>query len=311
MTASARRTASLLAQVEHFFSLSQKPKPLQILYSTQPNWPHSKTSSSCHQIDIGILDSSFNPPHQAHFALAKSSKPRFSKEDEKSKESYDSLLLIFSIQNADKGRGTKKDASIIDRLEMMQEFAKDIEEETKLNVAVAIVEEPLMISKSTLIHQYIEQQEFSSSSSTSIPSIRLHWLVGFDTLQRFFQVKYYPSPTFFHEACDNFFLKERTTFVCARRGMDSLPNKQSEETKDEEEERELLQSKEVKPWVDQGFIVMIDLEKNIRSVSSTAIRKQLLKQSEGGIMPDKLQQMTTKRVAKYLLQASVYRNEGD
>jgi nicotinamide-nucleotide adenylyltransferase len=300
----SRRSASLLSQVDQYLSLSQKPKPLQIVYSTHADWPYSSNSSqsATKQIDIGVLDSSFNPPQRAHFALAKSKKPNFPDEAIKGKDHYDSLLLIFSVRNADKGTGTKKDASPVNRLEMMQEFAKDIEGETQANVAVALVEEPLMFSKSTLIHDYIKKER----QANSLP-IRLHWLVGFDTLQRFFQIKYYPSQEYFDKACTTFFEEERTTFVCARRGKASLPNKQGESKSEEEEENELLQSEQVKPWLDRGIVVMMDLHEQVQSVSSTAIREILYSDEKRDELRSKLEEMTTPRVAGYLVQESVYK----
>ena len=187
----------------------------------------------------------------------------------------------------------------------MQEFAKDVEQETKANVAVAIVEEPLMFSKSTLIHDYIQTLQ----NPESLP-VQLHWLVGFDTLQRFFQIKYYPSQDYFDTACKRFFEQERTTFVCARRGKDSLPNKKGEGKTEEEEENELLQSKEVKPWLDRGVVVMMDLHQKVQNVSSTAIREILHNEKERNpTLTSRLEEMTTPRVARYLVQESVYKGD--
>lgn len=314
MSAPTRRSASLLTQVEQYLSLSQQPKPLQLVYSTQPNWPYHASAPTSKQVDIGVLDSSFNPPQRAHFALARSAKPDFRDENIKGKAHYDSLLLIFSVRNADKGTGTERDALPVNRLEMMQEFAKDVEQETKANVAVAIVEEPLMFSKSTLIHDYIEgqqqQEQQEQQEQPRSPPVRLHWLVGFDTLQRFFQIKYYPSQDYFDKACKRFFEQERTTFVCARRGRDSLPNKQGEGKSEEEEENELLQSSDVKPWVSRGVIVMMDLQQQVQSVSSTAIREILYSEKErDSTLTRKLEEMTTPRVAQYLVKESVYKDK--
>jgi nicotinamide-nucleotide adenylyltransferase len=322
MATPGRRSASLLAQVEQYVALPQKVKPLQVVYSTHPDWPQRPGQPVQHhakQIDIGVLDSSFNPPHLAHAALAKAKKQQFADDYGDSgvsnakvqiKDHYDSLLLVFSVRNADKGTGTKKDASTVNRLEMMTEFAKDLEEQTSTNVAVAIVEEPLMIAKSTLIHDYLEEQRAQSPARSRLPA-RLHWLVGFDTLQRFFQVKYYPSPDYFHRGCTKFFVEERTTFVCARRGLISLPNKAQDNHRDDEgEERALLESDLVKGWLDRGSIVMIDLDKSVQGVSSTLVRRTILQESQDKArLEEQLQGMTTKRVAKYLVQEPVYQEE--
>lgn len=289
------------AQIGSYLKLTANPKPLRLIYSSTPTWPfpESKSSSSSHQIDIGVLDSSFNPPHRAHHALATSSKPSFADEGAtaiKGKEQYDAILLLFSVRNADKGLGTNKDASPAQRIEMMQLMAQELESSNSMNVAVGIVEEPLMITKSTLIHNFIQQQQ-------NTPSVRLHWLVGFDTLERFFQVKYYPSPDYFAKACQTFFEDERTTFVCARRQMNKNTNAA------EQAEEELLNSKEVSPWKERGSVVMIDLPTSVQDVSSTAIRKAI---QEQGSKTDKeveenLGQMTTPSVASYLVREKLYK----
>lgn len=295
-----KRMSGLSKQVESYLRLKDKPKPLQLLYATSNCWPLRSPPSDIEQdrpqIDIGVLDSSFNPPQAAHFALATGKKP-LTLHQQNPKQDYDAILLLFSVKNADKGTGTSKDASPEQRLHMMQLMAKDLEQEANSNVAVGMVEEPLMYSKSTLIHDYIREEGDKAS-------IRLHWLVGFDTLQRFFQVKYYPSPDFFAEACQTFFRKERTTFVCARRGLESQPNKVTDASSrsQSEEEAELLQSELVKPWVDEGSVMMLDLDEDVQGVSSTAIRRQV---SEPGRsqeqMTKALSRMTTPRVAEYLV----------
>ena len=311
MGSPARRSGSLLAQVEHYLSLSTHPKPLHLIYATHPTWPFRPVQQQGReQVDVGVLDSSFNPPQLAHSALARSAKPHFADEGS-SKTIYDSLLLIFSIRNADKGTGTSKDASTGDRLEMMKAFARDLEEQTASNVAVAIVEEPLMIAKSTLVHEYIERQrrtQQDDAETAVLPPVRLHWLVGLDTLERFFQVKYYPSPDFFHQACQHFFSRERTTFVCARRGLDSQPNRQGDGSLAESNEETLLESDHVKPWHERGCIAMMDLDEEVRSVSSTAVRRTIAEhgQRNGSLLEHKLRQLTTAQVAAYLVQESVY-----
>ena len=300
------------AQIGSYLKLSADPKPLRLIYSSTSNWPFSEAKSAAdsrQQIDIGVLDSSFNPPHKAHYALAVSPKPAFADEEAtaiKSKERYDAILLLFSVRNADKGLGSSKDANPAERIEMMQLMAQELEQSKSINVAVGIVEEPLMITKSTLIHNFIQEQQQQHDS----PRVRLHWLVGFDTLERFFQVKYYPSPDYFAKACQTYFQNERTTFVCARRQMMENKNTNAKhDTTSQKAEEELLNSKEVSPWKERGSVVMIDLPTSVQDVSSTAIRKTI--QEQGSMTDDDLEgelsQMTTPAIASYLVRKKLYK----
>lgn len=302
------------AKISSYLTLSAQPKPLRLIYSSTPAWPfeESKIENSPpppqQQIDIGVLDSSFNPPHKAHHALATSIKPAFLDETKsiRAKEQYDAILLLFSVRNADKGLGSSKDATPSQRIEMMQLMAEELERERSMNVAVGIVEEPLMITKSTLIHDFIKEER----KENHISGIRLHWLVGFDTLQRFFQIKYYPSPEYFVKACQAFFEQERTTFVCARRMIrNTNAEKEAEQQSWQKAEIELLESNEVRPWKERGSVVMIDLPSSVQDVSSTAIRKTV---QEQGSQTDKelegrLSEMTSSMIASHLVQERLYR----
>lgn len=299
------------SQIGSYLKLSNNPKPLRLIYSSTPTWPFAEKTIETQQIDIGVLDSSFNPPHKAHHALATSSKPAFIDEKAtsiKGKEQYDSILLLFSVRNADKGLGSSKDATPSQRIEMMQLMAKELENSNSINVAVGIVEEPLMITKSTLIHDFIQQQQKSNTSR-----VRLHWLVGFDTLERFFQVKYYPSPDYFTKACQKFFKDERTTFVCARRQLHKNTNATEQDESSRKAEEDLLNSKEVSPWKECGSVVMIDLPTSVQDVSSTAIRKTIQEQGRktDEELEESLSQMTISPIASYLVREKLYKSEKD
>lgn len=300
--------ASIASQVEKFLAQSAKPKPLQLLYASTSTWPLRDQNES-EKIQVGVLDSSFNPPHRAHSALA-TSQVSYSTYNETSRARSDAILLLYSIRNADKGTGTSKDASTIQRLSMMDKLAQDLEREHGANVAVGIVEEPLMIAKSTLVHHYVQGKHPQLHQGSS-SSVRLHWLVGFDTLERFFQVKYYPSPEFFQQACHKFFEQEGTTFVCARRGSASLPNKPiNNENSSQQEEEALLQSDIVRPWVERGSVTMIELEPNVQGISSTAIRNLVIQyHSSADQLREKLHPLTTKGVTEYLVNHQVYGKE--
>lgn len=325
---SAARRKAISDGLAAFAAQASSPKPLQILYSTKPNWPGKDVSggggaaTKLAGLDIAVLDSSFNPPTKAHAALALSSPVRAAATDKGSSSSsssaarkgaYDAHLLLFSVRNADKGTGKAGDASTVQRLEMMHLLAHDVEarlrnEDHEASVAVALVEEPLMIAKSTLVHQYLGP---AASAQTS-----LHWVVGMDTLERFFQVKYYPSPRFFEDACGQFFESERTRFVCARRGPESLPNSDKARAGDggaggsSDDEDKFLRSDSVARWLDCGSVAIIDLPAEARGISSTAVRSLASALEEGkqdgSASEEELKRLTTPSIAKYLIDESVY-----
>lgn len=323
---SAARRAAIAEGLESFSSVKSSPKPVRLIYTTQPSWPYPApsstgggTASADSDLDIAVLDSSFNPPTKAHAALALSKPLLAGGKDEPRKKHYDAHLLLFSSRNADKGSGKAGDASPSQRLEMMELLAKYLEghlrEDARSenagpepNVAVALVEEPLMVSKSTLAHDLFRSQHSDSGSApSSHPRPRLHWVVGFDTLERFFMVKYYPSPDHFVTVCRKFFEEERTTFVCARRNAESLPNKQPEADKSAEQlETELLEGDLVQPWVEKGMIGMLDLPAQEGMLSSTSVRKLLTSVSPGEERRQRLAQMVPDTLVDYLETERVY-----
>ncbi|SPC60658.1 uncharacterized protein UHOD_02035 [Ustilago sp. UG-2017b] len=299
---------------------------VRLVYSTTPSWPFSSTSSSRQRthrkedmdntIDIALLDSSFNPPSRAHLALLLSP-PILAR----NKPSYDGHLLLFSTQNADKGTGQPGDAYPSQRIEMMTLMAKDVEriqtaEGHSANVAVGLVDKPLIFSKSTLTWDLLKAQQQESHDKAKV---RLHWLVGFDTLYRVFQLKYYPSLAEFRQQCSQFFEREGTTFVCARRDPSSYPQlasrqkgeegKSVEEVAREQEDR-LLQSENVAPWVQKGSVGMFDLDPDQAKLSSTKIRTLL---KDRCMHVDKkrkqLESLVPPSLVKYLLESRVYQHD--
>lgn len=297
---------------------------LSIVYQSQPSWPfsshHARTSSSS-PVDVAVLDSSFNPPHLAHLALA-SSPPLLSSAKQQQRH-YGAHLLLLSSRNADKGTGKTGDASTLQRLEMMVVLAKDLEAKLAAdnaaassgsddfdvkepNVAVGICEEPLMKDKSTIVHEWLH------TFHQSIPSrsARLHWVVGWDTLIRFFALKYYPSLHAFEEACQRFFVEEGTTFVCARRDVAAQARARGEEATeggDQDEENRFLQSDLVKPWVEHKSVAMFDLPVEARHVNSTDIRN-ICRDDKEGEKAKKLveKKLCTEALASFVVDEGIY-----
>ncbi|KAI8801445.1 hypothetical protein BJ742DRAFT_685092 [Cladochytrium replicatum] len=146
---------------------------MEIIASTSPDWPQPKggrPTDSPHA--ILILDSSFNPPTLAHLRTCvwPLESPQF-----------DAVLLLFSIANADKGVSADVDR----RCELMKLLSDHIVEDTTswlplLNVAVGVVNAARFVDKASLLQQYLGNGSY-----------RLYFIVGVDTLVRFFAPKYY------------------------------------------------------------------------------------------------------------------------
>lgn len=136
-----------------------------------------------------ILDSSFNPPHNAHQAIARSALAQ------KALAQYTApvrVLLLFSTHNADKAAGTA--ASFEQRLALMTLFGEDLlrtlraedgySETTLPDVDIGLTKEPYYTDKSTAI---MEDGSYSAPGA-----VHVH-LMGYDTFTRFLAAKYYPD----------------------------------------------------------------------------------------------------------------------
>ncbi|KAF2848028.1 hypothetical protein T440DRAFT_557041 [Plenodomus tracheiphilus IPT5] len=139
-----------------------------------------------------ILDSSFNPPSVAHLALVTCALKQHARTP--SEASPCRLLLLFSTHNADKAPSP---ASFAQRIALMTMFAEDVsrslkDEEPSLGAGIArvsidvgITKEPYYSDKSAAI------ADAQPAIYTDSPS-HVH-LVGYDTLIRFCNAKYYPN----------------------------------------------------------------------------------------------------------------------
>lgn len=124
-------------------------------------------------------------------------------------------------------------------------------------------------------------------------------MIGWDTLIRFFNPKYYDDPQASFKA---FFIEDGSTISCARRSDPPLAV---------HEESEFLSSDVVKPWVQEedGFVRLFDLPENIRGISSTAVRQSVKEAAEGGGGGgwDKVKTMLIDEVADYIEKEGLYR----
>lgn len=216
--------------------------PLRLAYSTRAGWP---SAAGAH---IAVLDSSFNPPSRAHLALATLTNGG---------REFDAHLLIYSVRNADKGLGSG--ASLAARTDMMTCFAKDIEVTLRArspsyepNVAVALVDEPLVFAKSTLVHAFLGNAP------------HLYWVAGSDTITRVFQQKYYPSLDALKASSERFFGQEGSSMVCVDRPAQGTHDDALDE---------LFRTNEVaRAWLDARKIELRTIDPDTVRFSSTAVR---------------------------------------
>ncbi|CCE86037.1 Piso0_005682 [Millerozyma farinosa CBS 7064] len=147
-------------------------KTFQIIHQT-------KTTSDTSR--LFILDSSFNPPHLAHYSLVKTS---IDYEAYKNDRNCSTVLLLLSISNADKADG--EPASLEQRIDMIILLAEHITKSLGLPAAVALTSCPKFADKCKAIQNH--------SRELALPKSRLTFLVGFDTIIRILDQKYYTSP---------------------------------------------------------------------------------------------------------------------
>lgn len=146
----------------------------EIVYNTSNGFANHNVKRFC------ILDSSFNPPHLGHYALVEESLIHDYGTDDKLTER--SVLLLLSVKNADKGYQPE---SFEKRLEMMYLMADHLHKEFNVDVSIGLSKHAKFVDKSVSILDYLDK-------SLNHPSnIKMTFMVGFDTLIRVLNPKYY------------------------------------------------------------------------------------------------------------------------
>ncbi|WFC98922.1 nicotinamide-nucleotide adenylyltransferase [Malassezia yamatoensis] len=275
-------------------TISQESAPrIRIVYSTNAERPSNGSAQH-----VAVLDASFNPPTRAHLALAQLPRSVSDK-----KQVFDAHMLIFSVRNADKGKGRPGDASMLQRLEMVELLARQLESDLPSpNISVALVDEPLVFAKSTLIHSYWDQS----------PAPRLYWLMGSDTLTRVFQSKYYGSQARLEQWTTQFFEKEQSVILCAERPKESSQGQahsaqQSSLQQESEEVRQLLTSPgPAHDWYERGSIELRTINSDAAWQSSTAVRKFLRTSQQDSPSKQQLSSMVPDTLVDYLQTRGIY-----
>lgn len=182
-TLSALRTA-----LESFLA---SPIPFHILHTIPPPFPPSGPNPAFSTPPtLYILDSSFNPPTLAHFHIATSALELSGSGSSSSSTPtpllifnhvsvQKRLLLLLATKNADKAPPSA--SKLTQRLGMMTIFAEEIGAATNTIVDVGVIKKPYFHEKAPAIAQ-------SGEYPPSTPHV---YLIGFDTLIRLLNPKYY------------------------------------------------------------------------------------------------------------------------
>ncbi|KZT67950.1 hypothetical protein DAEQUDRAFT_367824 [Daedalea quercina L-15889] len=307
--------------------------PVELVYASHPAWPHPRRPLAPRStLRVAVLDSSFNPPSRAHLALANAPRPAFAGEDAAADSSdYDAKLLLLSVRNADK-QLAPGDAAHAQRLAMMLLLARDIlrvfpahshivsgaaSPNPHDNVAVAIIDEPTFVGKSSVLLSCLRHRLSAPSASlstlarppsssesqslditaplSSVLRPQLTFLVGTDTLERLFAPRFYASPEAMRVALHRFFSShpdgDDARIVCARRALNTAA--------DDEEEAKLKAA--IREFAEDGRVLLVDIPEELRAVSSTKIRQGAKGEDEAW------RRMVTPAVAEYIVEHDLYR----
>jgi nicotinamide-nucleotide adenylyltransferase len=322
----ASRRASIeecLLSLQTAFNLNSSKPLFKITYKSSPTWPISSKTEHKKLIRIAILDSSFNPPTNAHFQLIvrsvtnivfQNNKPTIIQELEKQQqikeqqlEYFDSCLLLYATKNADKIISSS-DAGHVNRLLMMETLASHIQSTVSSdthftapalkNLAVGITTHPRFIDKT---HGILSSFNSSCFSENSYQQFSLYFIMGYDTVVRLFNPQYYTN---MWEELASFF--ETSNIICANReGYDG--------------EEQFYQSETVRDIAggEGEKIVRIKLDNEIAKISSTRVREivknEIRMDNEGSAKEQQnkvrsaLLELCPEPIVEFVIQEGLYR----
>lgn len=205
---------------------------------------------------VCVLDSSFNPPHLGHQALAVECFKHAYAADEKDRDKV--LLLVLSVKNADKV--TPEPAPFEDRLAMMCIMANNLASNYGLQVGVGLTKHARFVDKARSILNY-----FAKDNSL----LKLTFAVGFDTLVRLFNPKYY-LPDKLLSSLNDFI--EATRIFCLTRHDALLSHQEQIEYVTKIRQNKF---KDIPRHWANSIELREEKNSNITDISSSAIRRQI------------------------------------
>ncbi|PIL35366.1 hypothetical protein GSI_02092 [Ganoderma sinense ZZ0214-1] len=279
--------ASLLQRVQRGLSA------VELVHTSHPRWPLPPGPFTSPTLQISVLDSSFNPPTLAHLALANAlPPPPQSAPSTPAPHDFDARLLLLSVRNADK-QLKPGDATYEQRMEMMVLLAQELAPRQATssqplarepNVAVAIIDEPTFVGKSASLLDFLRKRILDlhrspgvifASPSDAFPSPKLTFLMGTDTIVRFFAHRYYPDERAMATSLRRFFSPNEndSRIICVRRTSEGLSGAA-------EESVEIQIPDFIREITPGDRISFVDIGDEERTLSSSQVRGMLANREE-------------------------------
>ncbi|KAJ2808761.1 hypothetical protein H4S07_003339 [Coemansia furcata] len=249
-------------------------------------WPLPKpTTTEAATLRVAVMDSSFNPPHYCHGAYMecmgilklKSEDQRQQNVEETYSLDIDAFLLLLGSKNADK---SLQGASLAQRMRMVDMLATTVAVDTTSdtwhswkkrdqflasnlhNMAIGMVNTPRFIDKCQAVRDVVHREY---KGSGELPQVLCYFAMGWDTLIRFFDAKYYGSD--FPAEIDRFFADGGRIAYARRTGfLDS-------------DVEEFFAAPHMKPYL--TYIYEMELPKRVKHISSTEVRRAICESSHG------------------------------
>lgn len=295
-------------------SLQSKASDVELIWASDAWKRASGTLSS-----LSVLDSSFNPPTLAHLSLALIPPLRSLDAGTAVAEGVTSgYILLLSVRNVDK-QLKPGDATFVQRLQMMILLAEEMQSRASadpsrtfshgLPVAVAAIDEPTFVGKSTKVLKYLAQDPSRAPDSAS-PT--LTFILGYDTIIRFFNPKYYGTQENMRSTLSTFFEAEHSSIACARRNSSASTtssSSKSEKSPQSDEEADFLASDDVHPYVKTERIRMVDIGAEEAAMSSTLVREVAAAEGNASAaMPSskRLDTLVIPAIAQFIREQSLY-----
>lgn len=238
---------------------------------------------------INVLDSSFNPPTLAHLALATLSPSPAPTSNIENVKDYSAHLLLFSLTNVEK-KASASDPTLQQRLHLISLLLPYLPP----NTAIGLINEPTFVGKSQTIYTYLSSHSSQSSQSTEEVRPELSFVIGTDTLTRFFDPRFYTAtPGGMDEALGRFFEEEGSRVISARRG--GVHERKIEDA--------VVGRDEVKRWVDKGKLALAGTgDEEWVGMSSTKIRHAVQEEDWEAV-----RRLTVPEIADYIKDQGLYR----
>ncbi|KAJ2786044.1 hypothetical protein GGI15_001711 [Coemansia interrupta] len=243
-----------------------------------PRQPTETASEAQREIRVGIMDSSFNPPHYCHGALMEClGTMELAAADGGGCAArvldIDAFLLLLGSENADKRHAG---ASLEQRMRMVDMLATTISQDTSAdtwhvwkcreqfdrsnlhNLAIGMVNTPRFVDKCTAVREAVRREwhaQVGGPAEEEGPRVLCYFAMGWDTLIRFFDPKYYAD---YAEEIRGFFANGGRIAYARRGGISDA------------DVAEFFGRPDIRGHL--GCIFELMLPKRVRHISSTDVR---------------------------------------